>query len=65
MWRWRMLWCALAATTLRKTFLYRNKTRNKTRKSISNRSIILKGEKSRMVMPRVKESYYTIKRGSL
>ena len=61
MWRWRMSWRALAATTLRKTFWYRNETR----KSISNRSTILKGEKSLVVVPRVKRSYYTIKRGSL
>lgn len=60
MWQWRMSWRALAATTLRKPFLYRNETR----KSISNRSIILKGEKSPVVVPLVKGSYYTIKRGS-
>jgi hypothetical protein len=60
MWRWRMTWRALAATTLRITFLYRDETR----KSISNRSIILKGEKSLVVVSRVKGSYYTIKRGS-
>jgi hypothetical protein len=50
MWRWRISWRALAATTLRKTFLYRNETQ----KSISNHSIILKGEKSQVVVPRVK-----------
>jgi hypothetical protein len=42
MWRWRMLWRALAVTTLRKIFLYRNETR----KSIFNRFIIFKGEKA-------------------
>jgi hypothetical protein len=61
MWRWRTSWRALAATTLRKTFLHYNKTQ----KSISDRSIILKGEKSLVVVSRVKGSYYTIKRGSL
>jgi hypothetical protein len=60
MWRWRMTWRALAVTTLRKTFLYHNETQ----KSISNRSIILKGEKSPVVVSRVRGSYYTIKRGS-
>jgi hypothetical protein len=44
-----------------KNFLYRNETR----KSISNRSIILKGEKSPVVVSRVEGSYYTIKKGSL
>jgi hypothetical protein len=53
MWQWRMSWRALAATILRKAFLYRNETR----KSISNRFIILKGEKSPVVVPRVKGSY--------
>jgi hypothetical protein len=47
--------------TLRKTFLYCIKTQ----KSISNRSIILKGEKSLVVVSQVEESYYPIKRGSL
>jgi hypothetical protein len=60
MWRWRMSWRALAATTLRKTFLYRIEIRE----SISNHYIILKGEKSPVVVPWVKGSYYTIKRGS-
>jgi hypothetical protein len=61
MWRRRMTWRAVAATTLRITFLYRNKTR----KSISNRSMILKGEKSPVVVSRVKWSYCTLKRSSL
>ena len=56
-----MIWHALVTIILRKTFLYYNKTR----KSISNRSIILKSKKSLVVVPRVKGSYYTIKRGSL
>jgi phosphatidylserine decarboxylase len=58
MWRWRIIKRALAATILRKKKLYCNETR----KSISNRSIILKGEKSPVVVSRVKGSYLYYKK---
>ena len=61
MWRWRMTWRALAAITLRIAFSHRDKTR----RSISNRFISLKGEKSLMVVSWVEGSYQTIIRGSL
>jgi hypothetical protein len=53
MWRRRITQRALAAITLRITFWYHDKTR----KSISNRSMSLNGEKSLMVASRVKRSY--------
>ena len=61
MWQWRITWRALAATTLRIPFQYRDKIR----RSISNRSTGLKGEKYLIVGLQIEGSYYNIKGGSL
>jgi hypothetical protein len=61
MWRWHITYRPVAATTLRITFWYSDIIR----KSISNRSIILKGKKIPVVVSRVNGCYYTIKRSTL
>lgn len=59
MWKRRMTQSDTPATRLRMTSQYRSESR----KSISNRSMGLKGEKSWIVVLPVECSYYTMKGG--